>query len=147
MGKKSKMVAIYPRSNINLYYFRYNRGIFVFFCVYHGVFRYARHCGVVGKYFKYCIVGKKPRWPPFVQGQTINWYHFWHNRRRFVFFVSIMGFSGMPDIVVLSEKILDITLWVKNPRWPPFVQGKKMSGHHFSQNRYRFVILVSTTVF
>ena len=30
-----------------------------------------------------------------------------------MFFVSIMGFSGMPDIVVLSENILDIALWVK----------------------------------
>ena len=36
-------------------------------------------------------------------------------------FVSTIGFSGMPDIVVLSENILDIVLWVKNPIWPPFV--------------------------
>ena len=41
-----------------------------------------------------------------------------------MFSVSIMGFSGMPDIVVLSENILYIALWVKNPRWPPFVQGQ-----------------------
>ena len=51
---------------------------------------------------------KNPRWPPFVQGQAINAYHFRHNRGRFVFFVSIMGFSGMRFIVVLSENILDI---------------------------------------
>ena len=37
-------------------------------------------------------------------------------RRRVVFLLSIVGFSGMPDIVVLSEEILDIALWVKNPR-------------------------------
>ena len=29
-----------------------------------------------------------------------------------------MGLSGMPDTVVLSENILDITVCVKNPRWP-----------------------------
>ena len=44
-----------------------------------------------------------------------------------MFFVSIMGFSGMPDIVVLSEKILDIVLCLKNPRWPPFVQGQAIN--------------------
>ena len=33
-----------------------------------------------------------------------------------MFLVATIGFSGMPDIVVLSEKILDIALWVKNPR-------------------------------
>ena len=51
---------------------------------------------------------KNLRRPPFAQGQAINAYHFRHNRGRFVFFVSIMGFSGMRYIVVLSEKILDI---------------------------------------
>ena len=49
------------------------------------------------------------------------------------FLVSIMGFLGMLDIVVLSEKTLDIIMWVKN-------QGQ-------TQNRYRFVILVFTTEF
>ena len=29
-----------------------------------------------------------------------------------MFLVSIMGFSAMPDIVVLSENVLDIALWV-----------------------------------
>ena len=41
-----------------------------------------------------------------------------------MFLVSILGFSCMPDIVVLSENIFDIVLWVKNPRWPPFVQSQ-----------------------
>ena len=41
--------------------------------------------------------------------------------------VSILGFSCMPDIVVLSENIFDIALWVKNPRWPPFVQGQTIN--------------------
>ena len=36
-----------------------------------------------------------------------------------------MGFSGMPDIVVLSENILDIALCVENPRWPPFLKVKQ----------------------
>ena len=49
---------------------------------------------------------ENPRWPPFVQGQSINSYHFRHNRGRFMFLVSIMGFSGMLYIVVLSENIL-----------------------------------------
>ena len=64
---------------------------------------------------------KHSRWPPFVQGQAIHSYYFQHNRGSFVFLVSIMGFLGMPYIMVLSEDILDIALWVKNPRWPPFL--------------------------
>ena len=44
-----------------------------------------------------------------------------------MFCVSIMGFSGMPNIVVLSENILDIALWVQNPRWPPFAQGQAIN--------------------
>ena len=53
---------------------------------------------------------KNPRWPPYVQGQATISYHFRRNTDRFVFLVSIMGFSGMPDIVVLSGNILDIAL-------------------------------------
>ena len=63
----------------------------------------------------------------FVQGQTINSYHFQNDRGKFVFLVSIMGFSGTPYIVVLSEDILHIALWVKNSRWPPFVQGPSIN--------------------
>ena len=33
-----------------------------------------------------------------------------------MFLVSILGFSCMSDIVVLSENIFDIVLWVKNSR-------------------------------
>ena len=44
-----------------------------------------------------------------------------------MFLMSLMRFSGMPDIVVLSEDILDIVLWVKNSRWPPFVQGQAIN--------------------
>ena len=65
---------------------------------------------------------KNLRWPTFVEGQAIN--SFRQNRDRFVFLVSIMGFSGMPYIVVLSENILDSALWVKLSKWPPFVQGQ-----------------------
>ena len=86
---------------------------------------------------------KNPRWPPFVQGQAINSYHFQNNRGKFVFLVSSMGFSGMRYIAVLSEDILDIALWVKNPRWPPFVQGQAINAYHFRHNRDRFVFLVS----
>ena len=56
-----------------------------------------------------------------------------------MFFVSIMGFSGMPDIVVLSENNLDIALWVKNPIWPPFVQGQAINLYHFQHDRGIFV--------
>ena len=86
---------------------------------------------------------KNPRWPPFIQGQAINSYHFLYNRRRFVFLVSIMGFSGMPYIMVLTNDILDIALWVKNPRWLPFVQGQAINSYYFRHNRDRFVCSVS----
>ena len=82
---------------------------------------------------------KKPRWPPIVQGQAINSYHFRHNRGRFVFLVFIMGFSGMPYIVVLSEYSLDIVLWVKHSRWPPFVQGQAINSYYFQHNIGSFV--------
>ena len=85
---------------------------------------------------------KNPRWPPFVQGQAINSYDFQSNRGKFVSLVSIMGFSGMPCIVVLSEDSSVIALWVKNPRWPPFVQGEAINSYHFRHNRDRFVFLV-----
>ena len=44
-----------------------------------------------------------------------------------MFSVSIMGFSDMPDIVVLSENILGIAFWLKNPRWPPFALGQTIN--------------------
>ena len=57
--------------------------------------------------------------------------------------VSIIGFSVMPCIiVVLPENILDIALWVKNPRWPPYVQVKAINSFHFRHNRGRFVFLL-----
>ena len=74
---------------------------------------------------------KNPRWLPFVQGQAINSYHFRHNRGRFVFSASIMGFWGMPYILVLSENILDIASWVKKSRWLLFVKGRSINGYHF----------------
>ena len=49
----------------------------------------------------------------------------------------------MPYIVLLSEDILDIALWVKNPRWPPFVEVQAINSYHSRQNRDRFVFLVS----
>ena len=70
---------------------------------------------------------KNPRWPSFVQGQTKNCYRFRHNKGISVFLLSILEFSCMPDIVVLSENIFDIVLWVKNPRWPPFLQGQTIN--------------------
>ena len=42
----------------------------------------------------------------------------------------------MPDIVVLSENIFDIVLWVKNPRWPPFVQGQTIIDIIFEIKRH-----------
>ena len=66
--------------------------------------------------FDIALCVKHPRWPLFVQGQAINAYHFRHNRGRFVFLVSIIGFSGMLYIMVLSENIFDIGLWVKKSK-------------------------------
>ena len=86
---------------------------------------------------------KHSRWPPFVKGRSINQYYFRHNRGSFVFLVSIMGFLCMPYIIVLSEDILDIALWVKNPRWPLFVQSQTINSYHFRHNRGRFVFSVS----
>ena len=60
-----------------------------------------------------------------------------------MFSVSIMGFSDVPYIVVLSENIFGIALCVKHPRWPPFVQGQAINSYHFRHNRGRFVFLVS----
>ena len=53
-----------------------------------------------------------------------------------MFLVSILGFSCKPDIVVLSENILHIALWVKNPTWAQFVQGQAINSYH---NIRRFV--------
>ena len=61
--------------------------------------------------------------------------------------MSIVGFSNMPDIVVLSGNILYIALWVENPRWPPFDQGQTINWYIFRQNRSRLTILVSTIGF
>ena len=48
-----------------------------------------------------------------------------------MFLVSIMRFSCMPYITVLTVDILDIALWMKNPRWPLFVQGQAINSYHF----------------
>ena len=55
---KSKMASIPARLSYKLTSFstewtqKHNLG------VYHRVFKYARHSGVVGKFFSYCIMGK-----------------------------------------------------------------------------------------
>ena len=53
----------------------------------------------------------------------------------------------MPDIVVLSENILDLALCVENPRWPPFDQGQTLNWYIFRQNRSRLTILMFTIWF
>ena len=128
---------------INSYYFRLNRGRFVFLVSIMGFSGMPYIAMLSENILDIALWVKNPRWPPFVQGRAIKAYHFRHNRDRFVFSVSIMGFSGMPYIVVLSENILDIVLWVKNPRWPPFVQGQAINSYHFRHNGGRFVFLVS----
>ena len=57
---------------------------------------------------------EKPRWQPFDQGQTINWYIFRQNRSKLTILVSTIGFSGMPDLVVGLEITLDFALLVKS---------------------------------
>ena len=51
---------------------------------------------------------KKSKMVAICPRSNINRYHFRHKKDRFVFFVSIM----VLDIVMLSENILDIALWV-----------------------------------
>ena len=57
--------------------------------------------------------------------------------------VSTIRFLGMPDLVVWSEITLDVALWVKNPRWPPFVQSQTINCYRFRHNRGIFVFLLS----
>ena len=137
--KHSRWPPFVQGQAINSYYLRHNRGGFVFLVSIMG-FSCMPYIMVLSEYIlNIALWGENPRWPPFVQGQAINSYHFRHNRDRFVFLVSIMGFSGMPYIVVLSENIFDIALCVKDPRWPPFVQGQAINPYHFRHNRGRFV--------
>ena len=52
--------------------------------------------------------------------------------------------------MVMSEIILDIALWVKNPRWLLFVEDRSINGqmiNRFLQNRYGTVILVPIMMF
>ena len=49
----------------------------------------------------------------------------------------------MPDTVALSERIFDVALWVKNPRWPPFFQGQTINSYYFRHNKGIFAFLVS----
>ena len=55
---KSKMASISIRLSYKLTIFSREWTYKHNFGVYHRVFRYARHSGVVGKYFSYCIIGK-----------------------------------------------------------------------------------------
>ena len=57
---------------------------------------------------------ENPRWPPFDQSQTFNWYIFRQNRSRLTLLMSTIGFSGMPNLVVELEITLDIALLVKS---------------------------------
>ena len=53
-------------------------------------------------------------WPPFGEGQNLNWHNFRQNRCSFMILVFTIGFLGMPDLVVWSAITLDIALWVKS---------------------------------
>ena len=145
--KNPKWPPFFQGQAINSYHFRYNRRRFVFWVSIMGfsgmpyIVMLSENISHIASWVKHS------RWPPFVQGQAINSYYFQHNRGSFVFLVSNMGFSGMPYIMLLSEDILDIALWVKNPRWLLFVKGRSINGHHFWQNRYRTVISVSIKMF
>ena len=56
---KSKIAAICLRSNNKLIAFTTQGRQIHIFDVYYRVLRYVRHSGVVGKYFRHCIVDKK----------------------------------------------------------------------------------------
>ena len=131
----------------NSYYFGHNRDIFVFSVSIMGISGMPYIVVLSENILGIALCVKHPKWPPFAQGQAINSYNFRHNRGRFLFLVSIMGFSGTLYIVVLSENILDIALWVKNSRWLLFVKGRSINEHHFWQNWYRTVISVSIIMF
>ena len=128
---------------INSYHFRYNRRRFVFLVYIMGFSGMSYIVMLSENTLNIALWVKHSRWPQFVQGQSINSYYFRHNRGSFVFLVSIMGFSGMPYIMVLTEDILDIALWVKNPRWLQFVQGQAINSYYLRHNRDRFVFSVS----
>ena len=55
---KSKMASISARLSVKLTSFSTKWTQKHNFVVYHKVFRYARHSGVVWTYFRYCIMGK-----------------------------------------------------------------------------------------
>ena len=128
--KHSRWPPFVQGQAINSYYFRHNRGSFVFLVSIMGFSCMPYMIVLSEDILDIALWVKNPRWPSFVKGQTINSYHFRHNRGRFVFSVSIMGFSCMPYIVVLSENILDIALWVTNLRWLLFVKDRSINGHH-----------------
>ena len=62
---KSKMAAICPWSKNKLISFLAQERQIHIVDVYYMVLRYARHSGVVRKYFPHCIVGKKSRMAAF----------------------------------------------------------------------------------
>ena len=128
---------------INSSHSRYNRRRFVFLVSIMGFSGMAYIVMLSENTLDIALWVKHSRWLPFVQGQAINSYYIRHNRGSFLFLVSIMGFSGMPYILVLTEDIFDIALWVKNPRWLPFVQGQAINSYYFRHNRDRFVFSVS----
>ena len=59
--KKSKMAPFVQGQAVNAYHFQNNRGKFVFLASIMRFFRYAVHSGVVRRYFRHCIVGKKSK--------------------------------------------------------------------------------------
>ena len=58
--------------------------------------------------------------------------------------VSIMGFSGTPDIVVCPEKFVDIAWWVKSMKE---TICSRSNNKFIFQNRSKFVILMFTIEF
>ena len=124
---------------INSSHSRYNRRRFVFLVSIMGFSGMSYIVMLSENTLDIALWVKHSIWLPFVQGQAINSYYIRHNRGSFVFLVSIMGFSGIPYILVLTEDIFDIALWVKNPRWLPFVQGQAVNSYYFRHNRDRFV--------
>ena len=143
--KHSRWPPLVQGQAINSYYFRHYSGSFVFFVSIIGFSGMPYIIVLSEDILDIALWVKNLRWPPFVQGQTINSYYFRHNRGSFVFLVSVMGFLCMPYIMVLSEDILDIALWVKIPRWPPFVQGQAINSYHFSGMLY--IVVLSENIF
>ena len=63
----------------------------MFFDVYHGVFGYAVHNGVVRRYFRHCIMGEKSKMAAICSRSSNKLLSFSHNRGRLCDLITVMS--------------------------------------------------------